>query len=161
MILQCNVYAECLHNTSRDSRMEGGTRDLVIIIREVIVIASYRIHRRGEGEGDPVFVLRSLPLDNGDPGRNVCGTRGRAGRIPQSIGAASPHLICVLSPQSSHSRTGFHPSLFAHISHFAAIALEKKNPNGVHGWLGSAPTVMPIGLAALAPLAWDEVPAPR
>lgn len=51
--------------------MEGGTRDLVIIIRKVIVIASYMIHRRGEGEGDPVFVLRSLPLDSGDPGRKV------------------------------------------------------------------------------------------
>ena len=48
-----------------------------------------------------------------------------------------------LNPQSSHSSTGFQPSLLVQISHFAAMALEKKNPNGhicpsLPGLLGSS-----------------------
>lgn len=85
----------------------------------------------------------------------------RIGRRPQSRGATSPHLTCALSmedtrngeranrvvrcspstseriksthrsPQSSHSRTGFHPILFAQISHFwTRRALENSSSRG-------------------------------
>ena len=90
-----------------------------------------------------------------------CCCTDRTGRTPQSRGAISPHLTCALSmedtrkgehanrivryepsaseriesthrsPQSSHSRTGFHPILFAHISHFwTRRALEKNSSSG-------------------------------
>lgn len=53
-------------------------------------------------------------------------------RTPQSDGARSPHLTWVLIPQSSHSRTGFHPSRFAQTSHFAlSSVLEKNSSNGL------------------------------
>jgi len=40
-------------------------------------------------------------------------------RIPQSLGAISPHLTCARRPQSSHSSTALRPSRFVQISHFA------------------------------------------
>ena len=95
--------------------------------------------------------------------------------MPQSIGATSPHLRCVLqehhiimqdlktrdkfethlNPQSSHSSTGLNPSLLPHKSHFAASALEKKNPNGLQicpsepGLLGSPFSVVDAPLTGL------------
>jgi len=74
---------------------------------------------------------------------------GFIGRIPQSIGATSPHFTWVLQvksqypykfehqlstnlkPQSSHSSTGFQPSRFIQISHLATSnALEKNRSSG-------------------------------
>jgi hypothetical protein len=57
------------------------------------------------------------------------------GRVPQLRGAISPHRICALKPQSSHSRTGFHPNRFEHKSHFEpnpSPLEKKKKSNGPH-----------------------------
>jgi len=97
----------------------------------------------GDDEADLAFCLS---LDNDGAAWMVfC----LIGRIPQSIGATSPHFIWVLQfklsmgnstllrpktnlkPQSSHSRTGFHPNLFAQISHFViSRPLEKNKSSG-------------------------------
>lgn len=77
----------------------------------------------GEPEGEPAWLC----------------TPGRGGRMPQSMGAFSPHFTCALRPQSSHSNTGFHPSLFPQTSHFAANkVLEKINSRGLRFQSASA-----------------------
>ena len=50
----------------------------------------------GEAEGGPAPGLAGFVRDNGEAGKNVCGTLGRGGRRPQSSGAKSPHLTCAL-----------------------------------------------------------------
>jgi len=138
-----------------------GVVNLRYRIEELYRVEFVCLHR-GDGEAPP-----SLPacfaFDKGDPGENVWGTFGRAGRRPQSIGASSPHRMCALKPQSSHSNTGLHPRRLVQISHFAAIALEKKNPNGVHS--GSDPPEMGLSsrsfpelLYALAAWLATEIP---
>jgi len=79
----------------------------------------------GDEEADLAFCLT---LDKGEEDWRVfCFT----GRIPQSIGASSPHFICVLKPQSSHSSTGFQPNRFKQISHLATSnPLEKNKSSG-------------------------------
>jgi hypothetical protein len=50
-----------------------------------------------------------------------------------------------LKPQSSHSKTGFHPSLLLHMSHFVTKSpLEKNKSNGFHP-VATSP-VLPLGV---------------
>ena len=61
-------------------------------------------------------------------------------------------LVTHLSPQSSHSSTGFHPNLLWHKSHLATSPLEKKKSNGLQpasdGWLVLLviPCETPVGI---------------
>lgn len=85
--------------------------------------------------GEPVFPFGfALVAGEGglDSGAVLWCTPGRGGRMPQSIGAFSPHLTCARRPQSSHSSTGFQPRRLLHTSHLAARrVLEKINSSGL------------------------------
>lgn len=136
----------------------------------VSIQCRHNIHR-----GGVVGFATCLAFVLGEAEPDCCSTEAgpaRGGRIPQSIGATSPHLMCALDnihrevsiaqrrgqrskhayrrPQSSHSSTGFHPSRLAHRSHFAPRnLLEKKKSSGLQsasagGWReGEAPRLSP------------------
>jgi len=84
---------------------------------------------------------------------------GRGGRIPQSMGAISPHFTCARNPQSSHSKTGLNPSFLLQRSHLADKPLEKK-PKGLHFASLTSLAPGPLREGELTPVGVPDLRAP-
>ena len=156
-----NVNCPGSEKVGSDAKEKGQQKGCFVCVLVAVYDGVHRVTAADTECRFGLWFCRPFNSGDGDWGPCPYCCADRIGRTPQSRGATSPHLTCALSmedtkndectnrivrygpfaseciesthrsPQSSHSKTGFHPILFAQISHFwTRSALEKNNSRG-------------------------------